>query len=291
MIKIIIVILLYIISISLGYSPLIGKSVIKVSADNNPTIDLGKYINNLNGDTMLVLGTYAADFNTIEYCQKIKYYQNQLKDKNIKNILLLVNAEPKTVESLSNILDLPKDIVLLSDSTGEVTKSFGVSRGWRPDDDISPYLKLFIMLFGLGAPMTLPSVIGGYLGNPFTKNIGWIENSIVENTLKGRFPSNAVELDPVTDKLIQNKFSELPLVGNWNVRPLELATLRLQNMIGISLQHWSSLKPTDDELKKGLLTQLGGLIVIKEKSNVERYKYLDNGICSTASFANIIEQL
>ena len=82
--------------------------------------------------------------------------------------------------------------------------------------------------------MTLPSVIGGYLGNPFIKNVGWIEDSIVDNTLRGRFPSNAVELDPFTEKLVKNKFSELPLgFGEWPVRPLELATLRLQNMIGI----------------------------------------------------------
>ena len=77
-----------------------------------------------------------------------------------------------------------------------------------------------MMLFGLGNAMTLPSVIGGYFGNPFVKNIGWVEQALVENTLKSRFPTTAVELDPVTDKLTKNKFADLPLVGNWNLRPL-----------------------------------------------------------------------
>lgn len=274
-----------------GYQSLKGRSVIKV-ANPSSSVDLGDYINTLEGDTLLVLGTYCADFNTIEYCQKVKYYKNQLKEKNINNILLLVNAQPESIEALSNIIGLPSDITLLSDTSGEVARTFGVSQGYRPDDDISPYLKLFLMLFGLGNKMTLPSVIGGYLGNPFIKNVGWIEESIVDNTLRGRFPSNAVELDPVTEKLVKNKFSELPLgLGEWPVRPLELATLRLQNMIGISLQHWSSLKPTDEELKRGLLTQLGGLVIIKEKSSDIKYKWLDDGICHTCSFSSLIERL
>jgi hypothetical protein len=44
---------------------------------------------------------------------------------------------------------------------------FGVARGFRPEDsELSPFLKLFAMLFGLGAPLTLPFVIAGYIGNP-----------------------------------------------------------------------------------------------------------------------------
>ena len=36
--------------------------------------------------------------------------------------------------------------------------------------------------------------------------------------------------------VVSNKFTELPVVGGWGRRPLELATLRLQNMLGISLK-------------------------------------------------------
>lgn len=285
----VLVIFLLLSSSCCGFKPLVGKSVIKVS--DKSVIDLGDYISSLSGDSMLVLGTYCADFNTIEYCQKIKYYQNQLKEKNVKNILLLVNAQPSAVEALGNLMELPKDITLLSDATGDISKSFGVSRGYRPDDDISPYLKLFLMFFGLGNVMTLPSVIGGYIGNPFGKNIGWIEDSLIRNTKAQRFPTTAVELDPLTEKMIRNKFSELPLVGTWNVRPLELATLRLQNMIGISLQHWNELKPSDDELKRGILTQLGGLLILPENTSDIKYKWLDDGICHSCSFANLIERL
>ena len=113
-----------------GFSPLVGKTVIRVNGNvDRETTDLGKYISTLSGDTLLICGTYAADFNTIEYCQKAKYYQNQLSEKNVKNILLLVNARPESIEALKNILSLPDDIVLLSDSTGDIARSFGVSRG------------------------------------------------------------------------------------------------------------------------------------------------------------------
>jgi len=37
------------------------------------------------------------------------------------------------------------------DPMGSAGKAFGVGTGWRPDDtEMSPYIKLFGMLFGLG---------------------------------------------------------------------------------------------------------------------------------------------
>ena len=47
-----------------------------------------------------------------------------------------------------------------------------IATGYEPDNsELNPYLKLFLMLFGLGAWATLPSVIGGYIGNPFTGKV------------------------------------------------------------------------------------------------------------------------
>ena len=45
--------------------------------------------------------------------------------------------------------------------------------------DLNPYLKLLGMLVGLGASATLPSVITGYLGNPWGKS-EWIESSLAQ---------------------------------------------------------------------------------------------------------------
>ena len=53
---------------------------------------------------------------------------------------------------------------------------------------------------------------------------------------KGRWPDMALILDEDSGKVVANKFTELPVVGDWPRRPLELATLRLQNMMDISIK-------------------------------------------------------
>ena len=136
--------------------------------------------------------------------------------------------------------------------------------------------------------MTLPSVLGGYLGNPFDAQ-PWIEDALAVGTRKNWFPTNALEMTS-DGKVIKNKFADLPYVGSWKRRPLELATLRLQNMVGVSLKNWSSLKPSDEALKAGVLTQLGGLAVYSFDGEV-KYKHVDDGICDVCKFENILENL
>ena len=89
--------------------------------------------------------------------------------------------------------------------------------------------------------------------------------------------------------VITNKFTELPVVGTWPRRPLELATLRLQNMMDISIKNWKELAPNDDALEAGVLTQLGGCIVCDENGNA-LYEYKDPGICAVANFESILDK-
>ncbi len=49
--------------------------------------------------------------------------------------------------TLARILEIPDEIELLSDPSGEAGRNFGVARGFLPDNDnISPYVKLFGMV-------------------------------------------------------------------------------------------------------------------------------------------------
>ena len=152
------------------------------------------------------------------------------------------------------------------------------------DVPVSPYAKLFGMLVGLGARDTLPSVITGYLGNPSGKH-EWIEASLAQGQKKGRFPSSVLDLD-ASGGVTRNPFDELPLVGGWGRRPLELATLRLQTMIGVSLAEWDALQPTDERT----LTQLGGLVAVDSDGKVV-FEYRDNGICNVCDFDDLLEAL
>ena len=139
------------------------------------------------------------------------------------------------------------------DPLGDTGRAFGMGHGWRPDDaETSPYLKLFGMLFGLGAWATLPAVLGGYVGNPFRPQ-PWIEDALAVGQRRGRWPDTALVLDGETGRVVTNKFKELPWVGTWERRPLELATLRLQNMLDISIKSWKDLAPGEKALRAGVL--------------------------------------
>jgi hypothetical protein len=108
--------------------------------------------------------------------------------------------------------------------SGEAGRRFGANRGWRQDDTwLSPYLKLYIMLFGIGPPATLPAVLGGYVGNP-SGSRAWIETALQQGQSAGRWPSNVLKPSEAEGKL-QNQFDALPLVGAWGLRPLELVSI------------------------------------------------------------------
>lgn len=257
-------------------------------------VDLGAA---LAGDkkTVVVLGTYAADFNAIEYCQRLQHYAPKLRERGYDDFKIVLNAEPAAARALVDALDLDETLEILCDPSGAAGRAFGVSRGWKPDDDeiritdefaipLNAYGKLFGMLLGLGAWATLPAVIGGYVGNPFTPQ-PWIEDALAQGMRKDRFPGNALDLD-ASGAVTSNKFKELPGVGSWPRPPLELATLRLQNMVGISLANWDALKP--DNL--ATLTQLGGCVLSDGNGGVA-YEWTDPGICAVANFEEILKAL
>lgn len=222
----------------------------------------------------------------IEYAQQLAHYTPALKEAGVSKILCVVNGKASSCEKLASLVGLPDDIELLADEAGDAGRDFGVSRGWLPDDEVlgGSYAKLFGMLLGLGAGKTLPSVIAGYIGNP-SGTRGWIQSAVAQGQRAGRWPGElVVEVDDA-GQVVRNAFDELPLVSGWGRRPLELATLRLQTMLGVSLAHWDELQPTDERC----LTQLGGLVAVKDGKVV--FEYRDGGICNVCNFEKLLEAL
>ena len=317
------------------------------SVKTKEQISLSTYLQSASNKAMLVFGTYAADFNAIEYVQRLRYYLPQIQAKGVDRVGLILNCDADAAKMLVSMLDLETDATIITngdaidtkdnveekveeqasnendgefatpvqvenavpevegvieggkpivvelfiDPLGEAGRKFGVGRGWRSNDnEMSPYVKLFGMLFGLGAWATLPAVIGGYIGNPFFSQ-PWIEDALTVGQLKGRWPDNALELDDKTGQVKENKFKTLPVVGEWERRPLELATLRLQNMVDVSIKYWNDLSPDEDALKAGVLTQLGGCVVVESKSGREVARWRDPGICAVANFENLLERI
>ena len=110
-------------------------------------VDLGSFMLDSKERSMLILGTYAADFNAIEYAQRLRYYLPQLKECGIKKFGLVLNCKEEAATALANAVDLDlsdNQLTLFIDPNGEAGRKFDVGRGWRPDDrEMSPYLKLF----------------------------------------------------------------------------------------------------------------------------------------------------
>jgi len=265
--------------------PLVGK--------NGDTLDVGVALSTTTASrTMVVLGTHAGDFNTIEYCQRLRHFLPELSDRGgVSRFLLVVNGEETSCELLSRLLDLPEAIEILSDPTGEAGRRFGASRGWRPDDvELNAFFKLFVVGIGLGPPWgTLPAVLAGYVGDPNGRR-EWIEAALRQGQLAGRSAGplpDILNLDAANgDAVIGNRFDDFPLVGGWGRRPLELATLRLQNIIGIQFEHWNTLKPIDDRC----LTQLGGCAIVGCDGE-PIYSWVDQGLCDVPDFDEILEAL
>lgn len=246
------------------------------------SVHLGDALKATTDKTLLVLGTHTADFNAIEYLQKLRFYLPRLRAAGVSRIGCVLNADADQIKTLAELLDVPDDVELFSDPTGEAGRKLGVSRGFRPDDDaLSPYIKLFVVGIGLGPPWgTLLPVLAGYVGSPNGKR-DWIESTMQQAQRAGRFPS-PLELD--TDgSIAKNKFDNIPL--DWGVRPLELATMRLQNLI-MQITRYGELGPKDPRC----ITQLGGLCVVGAGGEPV-YSWVDRGICDLPDFEDVLGAL
>ena len=248
-------------------------------------MDLGKALSSTSSKTLLVLGAHTADFNMIEYGQKVRSALPQLKEKGIDRFLVVMNGSPQASQQLAELLDLPNDIEIFPDPTGEAGRRLGVNRGFRSDDtNIPAGLKVTVVGLGFGPPWgTLPAVLAGYIGNPKGTR-EWIEESLKQGQLAGRWPQ-VLELSQ-DGSIVGNKFDNFPLLSGWGRRPFELATLRLQNIVDIQIKHWEDLKPEDDRC----LTQLGGCTIV-ERNGKPVYSWVDQGLCDVPDMQQVVKLL
>ena len=96
-----------------------------------------------------------------------------------------------------------------------------------------------------------------------------------------------MELNPNTNnEIIGNKFDNFPFFSGWGVRPFELATLRLQNILSIQIKHWNELKPIDDRC----LTQLGGCTIVGPGGK-PLYSWVDRGLCDVPNIEDVLSSI
>jgi len=260
-----------------------------VRARDGRAVDLGAALAPRSGKTLVVFGSHAADFNTIEYAQRASHFWPQMRKRGINRCVMVVNGNEEACNKLADVLDLPKDFELLADEAGDAGRRFGVSRGFLPDVQwLPPQVKLFVVGIGLGPPWrTLAAVLPGFFGSPGDRR-GWVEAALKQGQLAGRSagPLPSILNLGADGAILGNRFDAFPIVGSWGLRPLELATLRLQNLAGVQAAHWDVLKPTDDRC----LTQLGGCAVVGPKGD-PIFQWVDGGLCDVADFEDLIAAL
>ncbi len=211
----------------------------------------GEFINSLfakrfdidfNGkrNLYIVLGL-LGDFDSIEYTQCLVPYLDKLSKSNIQlSVVGIGNNDSK--EYFCNYTKLPESYLKLTEDL-DIHNQLKLSKGLCLP--INPVLNLMLMCMGINSPGTLKEVLRGYVGDNTASNIFDKEEKIY-------FTNN-----------IAFKASMFNTFGHENaLRPFELASLRLKNMIEV-LANWNIYMPNHN-----YLTQRGGTFFIDENNHL-----------------------
>jgi len=250
------------------YDLLSGVDVVSVSSGQN--MPLTKAWNKNGGKSLVVLLTHWGDLTCWEYAQKLRYFLPTLKEKGVQVTLVGIGGQ-EAAKEFAESNGIPTDI-LYTDGDASCAGALGLSPGFGRDsaqqpqaNAASPYLRLLPMLLGVGSPGTIGKVAYGYFGDR-SANPEWIPEQL-RRTQTGSFPY----VDPST----------FDLLGDGYLRPFELATVRLQNMISV-LSRWDALTPDN----KDLVVQQGGTLVFDGEECA--YRYDDKGILVYAPLEEVI---
>ncbi len=198
---------------------------------------------------IVLLGSFA-DFDSFEYSQHLTKKSKMLIDNSIDLVVIGIGSEKsKEIFCEFTKLDINKVIAV---SNCDLHDKLNLSKGL-----VSPLpaiMNLLIMCAGINSKGTIKEVIRGYLGDGNAKRIF---NS--EEVIKiGRF------------SFFKGKMFEVFSKKN-SLRPFELATRRLLNMIEI-LYNWKTYVPDPS-----FLTQRGATILFNENDEI-LYKFISQSL-------------
>lgn len=222
------------------------------------------------GRTIVALLTHFGDFNAWEYCQQLKYQLSALEGAGASLVLVGIGGSSQA-RLFAKLLALPGSMPIYADPTGAAARSLGCSRGFGEGVPVSVYAKLLPMLLGFGSPGTIEAVLRGYKGD-VSASRDWVDAALAQGSSQGRFPAGLGARD-------------WDYLGADGLRPLELATLRLQNMVDGIVAHWPELAPADDQL----VVQQGGTVIFDSRKPV--YVYKDAGILTYTPIAEVLTAL
>ena len=200
------------------------------------------------------LGSFA-DFDSFEYCQKLSAHSTLLEKYSVNLIVIGIGNENSKKDFCKfNKID-SKNVysVINADLHNELNLNRGLVL------PLPAILNLLIMCAGINSKGTIKEVLRGYLGD---KN----SNSIFSS-------DEIIKIGQIS--LLKGKMFEIFSKKDC-LRPFELATSRLMNMIEI-FTNWNIYVPN-----ASFLTQRGATILINEKDQVI-YEFISESLLGYSS--------
>ena len=204
---------------------------------------------------LIIIFGLLGDFDSFEYAINLKKFINNNQNKKIDIFALAIGSEIGK-EKFCNFTGFPKKYLeVVSDN--KIHQELSVPKG--VDIGFGGWVNMLIMLSGINSFKTIKEVIRGYTGDRNSKQI-FYDNDHLNLFKVIKFPG----------VFFKNTF------GDGYLRPFELATYRLNNMLEI-LQNWK-----DYILEIKYLPQRGASFILNDKDQII-YKYFSSEILGYSS--------
>ncbi len=227
---------------------------------NNQNKALNKLIKDFNFSgskkyNLIVLFGLLGDFDSFEYAINLKKFIKNNKNEKV-DIFAIGIGNKIGKDKFCDFTGFPKNnLEVVSDNS--IHQSLMVSKG--VDIGLGGWINMLIMLSGINSLKTIKEVFRGYTGDRNAKQIFYDEDNI--NLF------NLIKFSGIFFKYT---------CGDGYLRPFELATYRLNNMIEI-IQNWN-----DYILDNKYLPQRGATFVLNDKDQII-YKYFSNYVLGYSS--------
>tara|TARA_B100000886_G_scaffold332647_1_gene285624 strand:- start:269 stop:1000 length:732 start_codon:yes stop_codon:yes gene_type:complete len=204
---------------------------------------------------LIILFGLLGDFDSFEYAINLKKFIDNNQYTNL-DIFAIAIGNHTGKEKFCDFTGFPREnLIVVSDN--QIHNNLKISRGL--DVGLGGWVNMILMLSGINSLKTIKEVIRGYTGDRKAKQIY----------------SEFEEIDILKFlKFTGNSFRKL--FGDGYLRPLELATFRLNNMNEI-IQNWGAYI-----LNEKYLPQRGASFVLNDKNEVI-YKFFSKDVLGYSS--------
>ena len=208
--------------------------------------------------TLIILFGLLGDFDSIEYAINLKRYLDSNSDKDLSIFAIAIGNEAGK-EKFCEFTGFPKENLEVT-SDNKIHTDLMISKGI--DIGLGGWVNMFLMLAGVNSLKTIREVIRGYTGDKNARQI-FSEQDRVELFKYLTF----------SGKSFNKAF------GDGYLRPFELATFRLNNMIEI-IQNWKVYI-----LNEKFLPQRGATFIMDNKNHII-FQYFSKDVLGYSSTMN-----